>query len=38
MKVCVKCFDSFCHRNPLHFNRLQTPFVSIGCKKRKKIK
>jgi len=37
MKVCVKYFDSFCHRNPLHFNRLQIPFVSMACLEKSKV-
>ena len=32
MKVCVKYFNKFCHRNPLNFNRLQTHFISMACK------
>ena len=35
MKVCVKYFDNFYHRNPLNYNHLKTHFISIGCKKRK---
>src|SRR5262245_40209615 len=36
MKVCVKYFDNFCHCNPLNLSHLQTHFISISCKKRKK--
>ena len=38
MKICVKYFDRLCHRNPLYSNYLQTHFISMTCKRGRKIK